>query len=107
MLCFICWFLEQKPGKIVWLLPCSDRLCLSEPCKGGTPSLSSLVQEEKGISGTEYIANVLEFVAVKYVDELLDYADVDKYIDVVSENNSYLVDNDSSMMKRCLLTCSL
>ena len=48
---------------------------------------------EKGISGTEYIANVLEFVAVKYVDELLDYADVDKYIDVVSENNSYLVDN--------------
>ena len=48
---------------------------------------------EKGISGAEYIARVLEFVAVKYVDELLDYADVDKYIDVVSEHNSYLVEN--------------
>lgn len=48
---------------------------------------------EKGLSGAEYIARVLEFVAVKYVDELLDYADVDKYIDVVSENNSYLVEN--------------
>lgn len=48
---------------------------------------------EKGISGTEYIARVLEFIAVKYVDELLDYADVDKYIDVVAENNSYLIDN--------------
>lgn len=48
---------------------------------------------EKGLSGAEYIARVLEFVAVKYVDELLDYADVDKYIDVVSEHNSYLVEN--------------
>lgn len=48
---------------------------------------------EKGLSGAEYIARVLEFVAVKYVDELLDYTDVDKYIDVVSEHNSYLVEN--------------
>lgn len=48
---------------------------------------------EKGLSGAEYIARVLEFAAVKYVDELLDYADVDKYIDVVSEHNSYLVEN--------------
>ena len=48
---------------------------------------------EKGLSGTEYITRVLEFAAVKYVDELLDYADIDKYIDVVSENNSYLVEN--------------
>lgn len=48
---------------------------------------------EKGLSGAEYIASVLEYTSVKYVDELLDYADVDKYIDVVDENNSYLVEN--------------
>lgn len=48
---------------------------------------------EKGLSGTEYIAKALEFTAIKYVDELLDYSDVDKYIDVVLENNSYLVEN--------------
>lgn len=48
---------------------------------------------EKGMSGAEYIARVLEFAAVKYVDDLLDYGDVDKYIDVVSENNDFLVEN--------------
>ena len=48
---------------------------------------------EKGLSGAEYIARVLEFTAVKYVDELLDYNDIDKYIDVVSENNDFLVQN--------------
>ena len=48
---------------------------------------------EKGISGAEYIARVLEFAAVKYVDDLLDYSDIDKYIDVVSEHNDFLVQN--------------
>lgn len=48
---------------------------------------------EKGMSGAEYIARVLEFAAVKYVDDLLDYGDVDKYVDVVSENNDFLVEN--------------
>lgn len=48
---------------------------------------------EKGMSGAEYIAKILEFVSIKYVDDLLDYADVDKYIDVVSENNDFLVEN--------------
>ncbi len=48
---------------------------------------------EKGLTGAEYIARVLEYVAVKYVDDLLDYADVDRYVDVVGENNSYLVEN--------------
>lgn len=48
---------------------------------------------EKGISGAEYIARVLEFTAVKYVDDLLDYNDIDKYIDVVSDTNDFLVQN--------------
>ena len=48
---------------------------------------------EKGINGAEYIARALEYVAVKYVDELLDYADIEKYIDVVSRHNEFLVAN--------------
>lgn len=48
---------------------------------------------EKGINGAEYIARALEYVAVKYVDELLDYSDIEKYIDVVSRHNEFLVAN--------------
>ena len=48
---------------------------------------------EKGLSGSEYITRILEFYAVKYVDELIDYAEIDKYIDVVEEVNPFLVDN--------------
>ncbi len=48
---------------------------------------------EKGINGAEYIARALEYVAVKYVDDLLDYSDLEKYIDVVSRHNEFLVAN--------------
>lgn len=48
---------------------------------------------QKGLSGTEFIARALEFIAVKHVDELLDYADTDKYVDVVENLNPYLVEN--------------
>lgn len=48
---------------------------------------------QTGLSGADYIARVIEYAAVKYVDELLDYSDVEKYIDVVENVNSFLVDN--------------
>ncbi|MBQ3310985.1 FHIPEP family type III secretion protein [bacterium] len=48
---------------------------------------------EKGMTPSEYIARSLEFVAIKYVEELLDYEDINKYINIVSEQNPYLVDN--------------
>ncbi len=48
---------------------------------------------EKGINGAEYISRALEYVAVKYVEELLDYADIEKYIEVVSRHNEFLVAN--------------
>ena len=35
----------------------------------------------------------MEFCAIKYVDDLLDYAELDKYIDVVSKTNEFLVTN--------------
>jgi flagellar biosynthesis protein FlhA len=48
---------------------------------------------QQGISATEYIAKALEFVAVKYVDDLMDYDDVDKYLDVVEKENEFLIEN--------------
>ena len=48
---------------------------------------------QSGISGSEYIAKALEFCAIKYVDDLLDDAELDKYIDVVSKTNEFLVTN--------------
>ena len=46
-----------------------------------------------GLMGSEYIAKALEYIAVKYVDELLDYEDLDKYIEVVNNFNPFLVEN--------------
>lgn len=48
---------------------------------------------QDGITSAEYIAKVLEFCAIKYVDDLLDYEDLDKYIEVVSKTNDFLVEN--------------
>jgi len=48
---------------------------------------------QKGMTPSEYIARAVEFVAIKYIDDLLDYDDVNKYVDIVSEKNPYLVEN--------------
>jgi len=48
---------------------------------------------QNGMTSSEYIAYVLEYVAIKYVDDLLDYEDIDKYLDIVEKENPYLVDN--------------
>ncbi|MBO6088436.1 FHIPEP family type III secretion protein [bacterium] len=48
---------------------------------------------QNGITGAEFVARALEYCAVKYVDELLDYEEVEKYIDVVASNNDFLVEN--------------
>lgn len=48
---------------------------------------------QQGISPSEYIAKALEYVAIKYVDDLLDYDDIDKYLEVVEKENEFLVDN--------------
>ncbi len=46
-----------------------------------------------GLTACEYIAKALEYTAVKYVDELLDYEELEKYINVVDKKNPYLVEN--------------
>lgn len=47
----------------------------------------------KGLSAVEYIGKAIECVAIKEVAEIMDYNDVNKYIEIVMEKNSFLVDN--------------
>ena len=48
---------------------------------------------QTSVTSSQYIANALKYVAIKYVDDLLDYEDIDKYLDVVEKENPFLVDN--------------
>lgn len=48
---------------------------------------------EKGITSAEFISRALEYCAVKYVDDLLDYEELEKYIEVVNNTNEFLVEN--------------
>lgn len=48
---------------------------------------------QKGLSCSEFIARALEFCAIKHVDSLLDYEELDKYIDLVGSINEFLVSN--------------
>ena len=48
---------------------------------------------EKGMTGAEFIARALEYSAVKYVDDLMDYNDIEKYVSIVGKRNEFLVEN--------------
>lgn len=45
------------------------------------------------LTPVEYIGRILEFLAIKNVEEILDYNAVNKYLTIVQENNSFLVNN--------------
>ena len=47
----------------------------------------------KGMSAAEYIGKAIEYIAVNEVSDIMDYNDVNKYVEIVIENNSFLVDN--------------
>lgn len=47
----------------------------------------------QGISGAQYIAKAFEYYVVKYVQDIFDYEDLEKYIDVVRQSNEFLVEN--------------
>lgn len=46
-----------------------------------------------GLAPSEVIARILEYVCIKHVDELFDYGDINRYIEIVGENNLYLIEN--------------
>lgn len=47
----------------------------------------------KGLTAIEYIGKAIEYIAVKEVSDIMDYNDVNKYVEKVIETNSFLVDN--------------
>ena len=48
---------------------------------------------QSGLTSSEYIAKALEYIAIKHVEDLLDYEDIEKYLDVVEKENPYLIEN--------------
>lgn len=47
----------------------------------------------KGMSASEYIGKAIEQIALQEVSDIMDYNDVNKYVEKVAESNSFLVDN--------------
>ncbi len=47
----------------------------------------------KGLDANDYIARLLDYVAIKYVDDILDYSDMNKYIEIVALKNLFLLEN--------------
>lgn len=47
----------------------------------------------EGISCTEFMARALNFVAVRYADELFDYTTMLKYCEIVESENPFLIEN--------------
>lgn len=46
-----------------------------------------------GISAVEYIGKAIEYISIKEVSDIIDYNDINHYIEIVLKNNSFLVDN--------------
>ena len=47
----------------------------------------------KGMSPAEYIGEAIKYIAVREVSDIMDYNDINKYVEKVIETNSFLVDN--------------
>lgn len=47
----------------------------------------------KGLSAVEYIGKAIEEISIREVSDIMDYNDVNKFVEIVMENNSFLVDN--------------
>ncbi len=47
----------------------------------------------KGLNPCEYIAQYLKYFSIKCVNEIFNYNDLNRYIEMVSENNALLIDN--------------
>lgn len=48
---------------------------------------------QKGLKAHEFVARLLEYVVIKNIDELFDYSDVNHYMEIVGENNMFLIEN--------------
>lgn len=47
----------------------------------------------KGLDATDYIASLLEYAVTRYIDDIFDYSDINRYIEIVGNQNLYLIEN--------------
>lgn len=48
---------------------------------------------QNGLSASEYVGRLLEYAVIKYIDELLDYSDINHYMEIVGDKNMFLIEN--------------
>ncbi len=48
---------------------------------------------EKGLNPAQVITRNLEFIVLKYADEIMDYTDISRYVEIVGTQNLYLIEN--------------
>lgn len=48
---------------------------------------------QNGLKPAEFVARLLEYTVIKNIDELLDYADINQYMEIVGEKNMFLIEN--------------
>lgn len=48
---------------------------------------------QNGLTPAEFVARLLEYIVIKNIDELLDYSDVNQYMEIVGEKNMFLIEN--------------
>ena len=47
----------------------------------------------KGLDATDYIARLIEHTVTKHIDDIFDYSDINRYIEIVGNQNLYLIEN--------------
>ena len=47
----------------------------------------------EGMDASTFICRILEYVCIKFVEEIFDYNDINNFIEIVSEDNMYLIEN--------------
>ena len=47
----------------------------------------------KGFDATDYIARLIEYTVTKHIDDIFDYSDINRYIEIVGNQNLYLIEN--------------
>jgi len=48
---------------------------------------------QNGLTAAEFIARLLEHIVIKNINELLDYTDMNHYMDIAGEKNLFLIEN--------------
>ncbi len=47
----------------------------------------------KGLSAADYISAIIEYTVTKFIDDIFDYSDINRYIEIVGNQNLYLIEN--------------